>query len=130
MIRPLTLYILYPGGTRDKESICHFKRHERCECDLWVGKIPCERKWQHTPVFLPGKFHGQGSSAGYSPWGCKELDTPECQPSKTTNPEHPSVSRFFKTKSSHSYFSAAVQIQILLEILRKIYTLCGWLQFL
>ena len=24
---------------------------------LWVGKIPCRRKWQPTPVFLPGKSH-------------------------------------------------------------------------
>ena len=32
------------------------------------------RKWQHTPVFLPGKFHGQRSLVGYSLWGCKELD--------------------------------------------------------
>ena len=30
-----------------------------------------------TPVFLPGQFHGQRSLAGYSPWGCKELDTTE-----------------------------------------------------
>ena len=28
-----------------------------------------------TPVFLPEKFHGQRNLAGYSPWGCKELDT-------------------------------------------------------
>ena len=28
-----------------------------------------------TPVFLPGKSHGQGSLAGYSPWGRKESDT-------------------------------------------------------
>ena len=28
-------------------------------------------------VFLPGKFHGQRSLSGYSPWGCKEPDTPE-----------------------------------------------------
>ena len=28
------------------------------------------RKWQPTPVFLPGKSHGQKSLAGYSPWGC------------------------------------------------------------
>ena len=27
-----------------------------------------------TPVFLPGKFHGQRSLAGYRPWGSKELD--------------------------------------------------------
>ena len=33
------------------------------------------RKWQPTPVFLPREFHGQRSLAGYSPWGCKELDT-------------------------------------------------------
>ena len=31
------------------------------------------RKWQSTPVFLPGKSHGQRSLAGYSPWGRKEL---------------------------------------------------------
>ena len=34
---------------------------------------PWRRKWQHIPVFLPGKFHGQRSLADYSPWGCKEL---------------------------------------------------------
>ena len=28
-----------------------------------------------TPVFLPGKFYGQRSLVGYSPWGLKELDT-------------------------------------------------------
>ena len=36
-----------------------------------------EEEWQPTPVFLPGKFHGQWSLAGYSPWGRKELDTTE-----------------------------------------------------
>ena len=40
----------------------------------WVGKIPWRRKWQPTPVFLPGKSHGQKSLAGYSPWGSKESD--------------------------------------------------------
>ena len=34
----------------------------------WVGKIPWNRKWQRTPVFLPGKSHGQRSLAGCSPW--------------------------------------------------------------
>ena len=27
-----------------------------------------------TPALLPGKFHGQRSLVGYSPWGCKEMD--------------------------------------------------------
>ena len=34
-----------------------------------------EKKMATTPVFLPGESHGQRSLAGYSPWGCKELDT-------------------------------------------------------
>ena len=38
---------------------------------------PLRRKWQLTPVFLPGKFHGQRSLAGYSPRGHKESDTSE-----------------------------------------------------
>jgi len=33
--------------------------------DPWVGKIPGRRKWQPTPVFLPGESHGQRSLAGY-----------------------------------------------------------------
>ena len=40
-------------------------------------KIPWRRKWQPTPVFLPGESHGQRSLAGYSPRGCKGSDTTE-----------------------------------------------------
>ena len=43
--------------------------------DPQVRKIPWRRKWLPTPVFLPGEFPGQRSLMGYSPWGCKELDT-------------------------------------------------------
>ena len=45
--------------------------------DPWVGKILWRRKWQPTPVLLPGKSHGQRSLVGYSPWGRKESDTTE-----------------------------------------------------
>ena len=41
----------------------------------WVGKIPWSRKWQPTPVFLPGKLHGKRSLEGQHPWSCKESDT-------------------------------------------------------
>ena len=34
----------------------------------WVGKIPWKKKWQLTPVFLVGEFHGQRNLVGYSPW--------------------------------------------------------------
>ena len=46
----------------------------RCRFDPWVGKIPWRRKWQPTPVFLPGESHGQRSMMGYSPWGHKEAE--------------------------------------------------------
>ena len=36
---------------------------------------PWRRKWQPTPVLLPGKSHGQRSLVGYSLWGCTESDT-------------------------------------------------------
>ena len=48
----------------------------------WVATIPWRRKWKLTPVFLPGKSHGQRSLGGYSPWGHKESDTTECLKSK------------------------------------------------
>ena len=39
--------------------------------------IPWSRKWQPTPVFLPGKSPGRRSLVGYSPWRHKESDTTE-----------------------------------------------------
>ena len=46
-----------------------------------IGNIPIwRRKWQSTPVLLPGKYHGQRSLVGYSPWGRKESDTTEQLP--------------------------------------------------
>ena len=47
----------------DKVSSCYF-----CFSCLAVH---WRNKWQPTPVFLPGEFHGQRSLVGYSPWGHK-----------------------------------------------------------
>ena len=60
-----------PRWLSGKEPACQSRRHG---FNPWFGKIPWRRKWQPTPVFLPGKYHGQRSLAGYSPWGCKESD--------------------------------------------------------
>ena len=57
------------GGSMVKNAPANAGFHPR------VGKIPWRRKWQPTPVFLPGKSHGQRGLEGYSPWGCKESDT-------------------------------------------------------
>ena len=66
---PLSLFIF---------DVEHFQSQCRCQrrrFDTWVGKIPWRRKWQPTPVFLPGESQGQRSLAGYSPWGHKKSDT-------------------------------------------------------
>ena len=52
--------------------------------ETWEGKIPWRREWQHTPVFLPEKSHGQRRLVGYGPWGCKELDMTE-RPDNSNN---------------------------------------------
>ena len=61
-IYPLT--IGFPGGTNVKEPASQCQRLKRCRLDPWVGKIPWRRKWQPTPVFLPGESRGQGSLVG------------------------------------------------------------------
>ena len=50
-------------------------QYRRPGFDPQVGKISSRRKWQPTPVFLPGKSPGQKSLVGYSPWGCRKSDT-------------------------------------------------------
>ena len=66
-----------PYITLGKKPTCQCRRPKRHGFNLWVRKIPWRRKWQCTPVFLPGKFHGQRSLAGCGPWGRKESDTTE-----------------------------------------------------
>ena len=67
----------FPGGTSGKESACQCRKCRRHGFDPWVRKIPWSRKCQPTPVFLPGKFHGQRSLVGYSAWSHKELNMTE-----------------------------------------------------
>ena len=59
-------------GVSDSKSIC--LQCGRPGFDPWVGKVPWRRKWQSTPVLLPGKAHGQRRLVGYSPWGLKKWD--------------------------------------------------------
>ena len=46
-------------------------KQEMCVQSMGFKEDPWRRKWQATPIFLPGKSHGQRSLAGYSPWGAK-----------------------------------------------------------
>ena len=61
----------------------HEPQHARPPCPspnsgVYPNSSPLWRKlWHPTPVLLPGKSHGQRTLVGYSPWGCKDLDTTE-----------------------------------------------------
>ena len=57
-----------------KESACQSRRHKRRGFSHWVEKIPWRRKWQPTPVFLPGEVHIQRCLAVCSSRGCKKSD--------------------------------------------------------
>ena len=61
----------FPGGSDGKEFAC-----SAGDPGSFPGlEISWRRKWQPTPVFLPGEIHGQRSLAGCSPWDRKELNT-------------------------------------------------------
>ena len=59
-----------PWWLSGNEPACQCRR---CPFDPWVRNVPWRRKWQPTPVFLPGESHGQRSLVGCSPWGCKRI---------------------------------------------------------
>ena len=50
-----------PGGASGNEPACQCRNVKRRGFNPWVRKIPWRRNWQPTPVFLPGKSHGQRS---------------------------------------------------------------------
>ena len=61
-----------------KESACQCRICKKHRFNFWwVRKILWSRKWQPTPVFLPGKFHGQGSLARSSTRGHKQSNMTE-----------------------------------------------------
>ena len=59
-----------PRWLSGTESACECRR---CGFDPWVQKIPRRKKWQPTPVFLPGEFHRPRRLTGYVPWGHKKV---------------------------------------------------------
>ena len=62
----------FPGGSEGKAFACIAGRPG---FNPWVGKIPWRRKWQPTPVFLPGKSHGRRSLIRYTVHGVAKSQT-------------------------------------------------------
>ena len=65
----------FPGGATVKNPPAHSGETGDVGSMPGLGRFPGRRKWQPTPVFLPGKSHGQRSQEGNSPQGHRELDT-------------------------------------------------------
>ena len=56
----------FPGDASDEEPTCKCRRRKRRKFDPLFGTSPSRRAWWSTPVFLPGKSHGQRSLVGCS----------------------------------------------------------------
>ena len=115
------LSICFPHSSVSEESACNAKDLGR--------EDPWRKKWQSTPVFLPGKPHGQRSLAGYSPWGRKSQTRPGdlnhhhmhiavqwlCRPfssckTETLNPLNNSLSFSLFTAPGNHYFTLSLLI--------------------
>ena len=69
------LTFVFPDGSVVKNPPVKAGDIEDAGSDPWVGKTHGRRKWQPTPVLLPGESHGQRSLAGYGPGSHKEANT-------------------------------------------------------
>ena len=77
MQRSINISVLIPRGFPGCSAVKNLPASAGDAGDLGsipVRKIAWRRKWQPTPVFLPGESHGWRNLEGYSPWGRKESD--------------------------------------------------------
>ena len=70
------IFLGFTGGSAGKESACQYRRCKRPGFGPWDRKIPWRRKWQPTPIFLPGIFYGQRSISSPSLF-CKSIWHPD-----------------------------------------------------
>ena len=82
--------------------------------DPWIRKMPWRRKWQPTPVFLPGKSHGQKSLVRYSPWGLKSYTRLSNQTTKSVQ-EWDCNNSVFRRCGIHTHTHTHTHTKILLK---------------
>ena len=114
-----------PRWLSGKESACQCRRRRSLGFNPWVGRSLWKRKWQPTPVFLPGEYGGQRSLAGCSPLGSQRMGQdlatePQQQmsrPQLRVGLQHP-VAPFLSSSSSFIFpsYSTPLQSWVLLEL--------------
>ena len=98
------MFLLQQRNTTFCRKECQFLKNV-------IVKLPFawRRKWQPTPVFLPGEFHGQRSLQGYNPWGHKVLDTTEHEPLSSIKKETTTLQwNLVKRKRLHALSSTGL----------------------
>ena len=118
------LHMGFTGGSVVKNLPDKCNRFRRHGFSSLVGRIPWRRKWQLTPVFLPGKSHGWRSLVGYTPWSRKESDTTEQLTHTHTHTFKPTY--FIFINNSGTMGKCAQSIPIIFIILRKFIYSIGW----
>ena len=93
-IRSSSVYWSFSGGSDGKETACNAGDSGSIPA---LGRNTWRRKWQPTPVFLPGESQGQRSLIRCSPWGHKELDTAEAT-------WHSAIQKSHAIRSSSVYY--------------------------
>ena len=87
-----------------KESTCQGRRHRRLRFSLWGEKISELRRYpgvgnDNLLQILAWKIYRLRSLAGYSPWGCKELDESEHNDNKVKTGLEIFIKMIFKRSS-------------------------------
>ena len=98
---------------------------QKTRFDPWVRKIPWRMEWLPTPVFFPGKFHGQRTLVGSR--GLKEFDTTEGSKSV----KHNWVTNAFllnilsaKVTGCHFWYQVIKRLRLTFWVLLHLHTLC------
>ena len=63
----------FPGGASGEEHACQRRRRKGHSLNPWVGKIPCKRAWQPTPVFLPEESYRTEDPRGLQSTGSQRV---------------------------------------------------------
>ena len=106
------------GAGRDQTKRIHLPMQE----STWVRKVLWRRKWQSTPVFLPGKFHGQRSTWPATVHGVTKSQTWLGMNTRTPN----NCQRFkekqaaFRVQWNRYFYNLSIKTFKILEILLTI----------
>ena len=93
------------------------RRCNRLRLDPWARMLPWKRKRHPTPAFLPGKFHGQRSLAGYSQWSCKEAE--ELNATEQTHSTHTHQRQWQDSARAFSYRKVLKMVNSLSDCIKQ-----------